>query len=746
MRYLPLVSAVTTAFLLHVSAAPAPAQRYEAVLRNGDRLTGDKLEDLHDPTHAALDGQPLFGEENPVRRFRDTQRQAVRRGTWVEMTNGDILPGRVVEWSPAAPGSGVPPRLMVALVESPLFAEFGSERIAVRQESVRCITSAESSSPYTPGFFATRDGRRGLGRSFRFAESAVYALTEEGITQVDLADLVELHLPPGDDGLEALRDGVWSDGDVENPVVRLRTERGAELTYCGGLAAVARIDRYRRSRTPVMDCLAIRPAWALETLYVNPAAVVSLSYRRPDEVPLSSLPAEVVEQRSVLHRWNWRRNANVRGERLQSGTLWSDLGVGLHSATAVAFALPPGAKEFTTWVGLDAAVGAEGCVVCRVYRDGLEGDKLWESGFLRGGDEPIRVGPLNLNGAARLVLAVDFGHDGRPAGADPWDMRDEVDWIEPMVAVDRAQLPRPEREPERWIPQLAGWEAPRADPPRFALRPFWDDWRKQWTFALRTDELERDSPLELTRRMQVDLTNAVLPVAAANDNRGRTRHAIYVKVNGEKLNSTPKGVLETKVSRKNEAASREWSLGEFQGRQVEVAVVIEPLSRNGDDPMGLLWESLAPCPLVDNLPPDGRPIAPVTPLTSLAPLSAAARGKRLKLLPGRLTDGKPLEIRGWRFEEGFGTPTGSELVYKLQPQWRRFVAIIGLAGGWQGAGPYSILLDGEPHWECRQPLSFGRSSPGLQIDVPIPPGHETITLRVEGDDSDAAWAWAGFME
>jgi hypothetical protein len=279
---------------------------------------------------------------------------------------------------------------------------------------------------------------------------------------------------------------------------------------------------------------------------------------------------------------------------------------------------------------------------------------------------------------------------------------------------------------------------------RLSLRPFWDQYQKQWTVAM---SIERGDPaaFELTRRLQVDLTNAVLPVAAANENRGRTRHAIYVKVDGDKVDTSMNGVLHTRPTRKNEPEGREWSLGAFREKNVQLSVMIEPLKPSGD-PVGLIWQSLGPRPLVENLPAGGQPITPDVPLTSLAPLSALCQGRPLQLLSGKLTDGSPLEIRGWRFDEGYGVPTGSEITYRLDPHFRRLVAILGLAGGWQGAGPYSILVDGRPHWECSTPASFSRHSPALQIDVPIPTGHKTITLRVGGEDSHAAWACAGFVE
>jgi hypothetical protein len=130
-------------------------------------------------------------------------------------------------------------------------------------------------------------------------------------------------------------------------------------------------------------------------------------------------------------------------------------------------------------------------------------------------------------------------------------------------------------------------------------------------------------------------------------------------------------------------------------------------------------------------------------LTSLKPQSAQLRGKSFELERGMASSRVPLNIRGWRFEAGFGAPTGSEITYRLDPAWRQFVAVIGLADGWHGAGPYEILLDDQPHWAS--PAALGRDDPGEQIVVPIPAGHRTITLKLSGRDSIGAWAHAGFL-
>ena len=182
------------------------------------------------------------------------------------------------------------------------------------------------------------------------------------------------------------------------------TRHGAAMTYCVEMAAAATFDRSRRSRGPEIEFLAIRPAWALETVYVNPASIASLTCRPVNEVPLSSLPATVLEQRWLLHAWTWRRDVNIYGGPLASASQSAEEGIGMPSGAVTAFTLPPGAKEFRASVGLDASVGRGGCAICRVYRDDRDDAPLWESGFLRGGEEPVAVGPLSVEDSQRLIL------------------------------------------------------------------------------------------------------------------------------------------------------------------------------------------------------------------------------------------------------------------------------------------------------------------------------------------------------
>jgi hypothetical protein len=76
----------------------------------------------------------------------------------------------------------------------------------------------------------------------------------------------------------------------------------------------------------------------------------------------------------------------------------------------------------------------------------------------------------------RLILRVDPAHEGRPAGADPLDIRDCLDWLEPLVGLDPEQL-QPEvlrRSPGR-IPAWQAWKVTRAEGEAVRLVSLWDE-------------------------------------------------------------------------------------------------------------------------------------------------------------------------------------------------------------------------------------------------------------------------------
>lgn len=738
-------------------------QRYWILLEDGTQRTGEQLDSwLGGEGAIKLDGKPVGDKNNPLRIVRDTSLISENPGPHIRLTNGDVLPGRLEQLAPASMDAATEHFIVRPALDAHN-AVANRQIVRVREHCVaQIVLEGAGQTRYRPGWISFRDGREITARSIRFDGDAIRGLADDDLFTASLREVREIHLPDRNLIEGVLDDAVYAEGDVSGRIVRVRLAAGAQFTFPGDMIATEfRLkDATRRGRLQGdIELRAIRPVWALDTVLLDRREVVLASYRRNDEVPLSLLPVVRVQEAHGLHAWPWRRNRSVGGELLRSGNLAADLGIGAHAASEVVFQLPEAALELSGYVGIDTAVGKGGCAKAQVHRDQVGEKPIWESGFLIGGQQPVSLGRIHVGGAKQLVLVADVAHQGRPPGADPLDIRDEVDWLLPTVRVDLAKIPQTERDLGFWIPALAGWEPSPETARHLQLQPAWSSSEGEWRMAtLLADAawpdpndakaLRNDAPImEFRRTLKVSLVNARLPVAAGRNDGNRGSHVVTVEVDGEELGSTMNGPIKTTASSlRQRFDSRHWILGDFASREVTVSIVATP-HRTVRQPAPLIvWEMATPRPLIEGLPPSGRPLAPDVPITALKPIKIKSEHDvKLDIQRGKLVDGQPLCVCGYPLDEGFGAPTGSEITYALDPSWGRFVAVIGLADGWQGAGPYQILLDGEPHWSNSPSKAFGRNDPGQQIDVVIPPGHKTITLVIGGRESQGAWAHAGFV-
>lgn len=713
--------ALLTAFIL-----PASAQRYWALMRDGEIRTGERLEHFDDSQRPiALDGQQLLEMETPARSIRNTKLSPRRPESFLEMTNGDVLAGRVVEAVTGERADPLPDHLLVKRV--PL-----AGRVRVRLECVRRIATNRPRSEWTPGLLELRDGSSIQYRSLRWLDSELKLLTDAAALSVPFADVADLHLSP-QHWQSILPAAAWL-AEPATPVVRIVTADGQAMTFPMSMVTT-KFDRkqYGISSVDAPGLLATKPPWALDSVLIDRDAIAWQSYFDPDETPLSTLPVIDVVQESLLHRHAWQRDKNARGALLHSGPIVSELGISMHSHTRMTFELPSNAQSFSSWMGLDQLAGRGGCVHCRIWRDEPTGPPLWEERYLTGADGVRQVGPLDISGAQRLVLEVDFAHENRPNGADPLDIRDAVNWLMPVV---RFQPAMAMEQLTQLIPEIAGWSIDPRQLDRIELRPRWLR-NDQWAVAIATEK----EPLVLTRQLQITMKNAWLPVRATCDRTGDNR-SIWVRANDEKVNSTGRGSITT-FSRLR-FGQRNHNLSDLVGETAVVEVVADPYRKARGELGAVIWDWLRPRPLIRNLPADGAPIRPDTPLDSLSPVQVDGKQQSFELHPGKLSSGDAFNVQGWPLEDGFEMPAGSELTYRLDPSWRNFVAVIGLAKDRKGkVGPYQILLDEKLHWSSEQ--TFARDVPAQQVSVSIPPGHSTMTLRLLGEESAGVWAQAGFL-
>ena len=125
--------------------------------------------------------------------------------------------------------------------------------------------------------------------------------------------------------------------------------------------------------------------------------------------------------------WQFQRDRNVLGEPLRSQGRVVAKGLGVHTASRLAFDLTAAEAEkkferFVASIAVDDAAGRRGSVIFRVY---LRQSKQWrlayESPIVRGGDAPLPV-MVELGEATQLALLTDY--------ADRGDELDYANWLD----------------------------------------------------------------------------------------------------------------------------------------------------------------------------------------------------------------------------------------------------------------------------------------------------------------------------
>tara|TARA_Y100000588_G_scaffold341612_2_gene385776 strand:+ start:1709 stop:2935 length:1227 start_codon:yes stop_codon:yes gene_type:complete len=118
-------------------------------------------------------------------------------------------------------------------------------------------------------------------------------------------------------------------------------------------------------------------------------------------------------------------DGSIGGGPLEVGGRWSASGLGMTSRTQMTWLLDGRYRWFCSRVAIDDTAGASGDVVFRVLVDGR---RVWSSGPVRGGRAPRKLGPVDLSGARKLTLVVDFGRRA--------DVGDHAAWLDPRLVVE----------------------------------------------------------------------------------------------------------------------------------------------------------------------------------------------------------------------------------------------------------------------------------------------------------------------
>lgn len=181
------------------------------------------------------------------------------------------------------------------------------------------------------------------------------------------------------------------------------------------------VDRVETDRAPMLLTL----AGGVELAIPRDLLLEQVRCIRPatDVTFLSDLSPLSYKHIPFLERsWPYGTDRNVLGGRLRVGQDVHTKGLGMHSASSLAFELGGRYRRFEAELALDDHAGERGSVVFRVFLAGDTGrwSPAYESPVVRGADSPIPIS-IDVSEASRISLIVEF--------ADRGDELDHANWL-----------------------------------------------------------------------------------------------------------------------------------------------------------------------------------------------------------------------------------------------------------------------------------------------------------------------------
>jgi hypothetical protein len=251
-------------------------------------------------------------------------------------------------------------------------------------------------------------------------------------------------------------------------------------------------------------------------------------------VPLSAIePVRSVQKSNLSAGWNWQIDRNVHSLPMRCADQAFAWGLGVHAYSEMTFDLPAAISAFRSQYGLDWSAGSGGCVRAAVFAGPVGGQLLHRSDHLIGSEKLYDTGALRLPGAKQLTLVVDPAQDDRPPGADPFEIRDSFDWLQPVLELEpeplRAEV---ERRFDSPLWGCTGWTVadPKSKPCVVSMT--WDPQRPPAT-RCRAEITPREGFSAWSRRIEFRNTDRflVLSVSRLEKEVGPTR--IQVRISGK---------------------------------------------------------------------------------------------------------------------------------------------------------------------------------------------------------------------
>ncbi|MBN1419539.1 MAG: NPCBM/NEW2 domain-containing protein, partial [Planctomycetes bacterium] len=167
---------------------------------------------------------------------------------------------------------------------------------------------------------------------------------------------------------------------------------------------------------------------------------------RAADPPENGIWLETLDLGKIEQDWGSpRARRSVDGNPIRLKGVEYRHGIGTHARSEFGIDLKGAAVRFLAMAGVDDERTRMGSITFEVL---VDGKRVFESGVLRGGDEPKLVS-VDLKGAKRLVLIVGDGDDGID--------HDHADWAGALLILEPAATAKPE-----------AWSLPPEPPPTIA--------------------------------------------------------------------------------------------------------------------------------------------------------------------------------------------------------------------------------------------------------------------------------------
>ncbi len=505
---------------------------------NAVKTLAVRFRDTQTATRSPFRSQDVEAALNPL-----PSRRIATPAACVELLGGERITGNVVKFvagSNVATG-GLPPHFVIALrdlsvasasLSSPQHS--GEARVLTRWIRRVVWRRPRGSGHDQPGTALLNNGQRLPFRALRWNENGAVLLAATGTHHVEFHDLAELHLPQSDPWPAYFEQLAMSGTGAADPILQLVVRDGSRVR-----TAASRFALFADTTAgdPREWRHVFQPAWSLDLLSVQQDRLWLRSHNPATLVPMF-LPFDYEPKTDSF--FTWQVNHNVHGDPAVTGNQHSRWGFGVHADNVLRFTLPGLSANFETHVGLDHCVHHGGCARAIVrLRTKDQVKDLYTSPLLIGSNKAHATGSLDLPAASpetRLELVADSAHADRPRGADPLDIRDSLNWMEPRFQLDSAELQETiAGQASQLIASQTGWHLQAGERGSVGLANLWWNHRGTPTYVL----VVKQAPVTISRIVSAGQRANQLLLNVWRTGAAPTAPRIEVRINGG-----PVGVFE----------------------------------------------------------------------------------------------------------------------------------------------------------------------------------------------------------